>query len=172
MVRSWSEERDDLCSRLENDLHIGPIQNRDNFIAALVSNTVINEIEDFHSHQKIDCQKGLATLGDTVIDYIILDHFRNPSSSPMQLNEHRVRYGKNEKLHGFALKWLHLEDYVIWADNDRKNNCWETGHVCLATFFEALVAAIYLDHGVEFVKRFFETEEFFSRIDDSYIAAS
>lgn len=161
----WEGARDALCQNIENKFNIKKFRNKDLPIIALTSNDKISTDGEFGERMKKYAKKDLATIGDAVIDYLIIEHFTKTEHSltAQQINEYREQYGKNEILHKFSKRpEVNLPDDIIWTNNDR---CAKTGKVCLAVYFEALVAAIFLDHGIEEVKKFFTTIDFFNNIE-------
>jgi len=164
MAMNWAEHRHELCLRIENDFQIPAFKNRDYPIIALTSNDRITQDAEFQKYMKINDQKDLAMIGDTVIDFLIIEYFldRKSKKSAQDLNTLREKYGKNRTLHLVSkTPAVHLKDYRIRTDNDR---CWEIGKTCLAVYFEALVAIIFIDHGIDEVKKFLQTISFFENV--------
>lgn len=164
MTKTWVEHRDALCLKIENDFHLQKFKNRDFPIIALTSNDRISNDVDFQKNMIIDGKKDLATIGDTVIDFLIMEHFldRNSKKSAKELNTLREKFGKNRTLHLISKTTsLNLNDYIIKTDNER---CGETGKICLAVYFEALVAIIFIEHGIDAVKKFLSTISFFNNV--------
>ena len=168
MTVNWAEHRNELCSKIENDFNIPTFKNKDYPIVALTSNDKITQDAEFHKYMKIDGQKDLATIGDTVIDFLIIEHFLEEKSqkSAHALNTLREKYGKNRTLHLVSkTPDVHLKKYIIGTDNDR---CWETGKTCLAVYFEALVAIIFIENGIDEVKKFLQKISFFEIVKILY----
>ena len=85
---------------------------------------------------------------------------------PQQINEFREWYGKNETLHYFARNCIHLQNYILWGPDERKQEKWDHPATCiLADRFEMLIAVIYLENGVDAVKEFLKKHRFFDEID-------
>jgi dsRNA-specific ribonuclease len=125
--------------------------------------------------EKTKCQElkenghfeGLDTIGDKILDYLIIDHFagQDRNLKPEDINTYRENYGKNKVLHKFSKRWMSLQDYVIWSDEEEKKERWELGTtVLLAHSFEAILGALYLDKGIEGVKDCIRKIEFFERV--------
>jgi len=113
---------------------------------------------------RLDGQKDLATIGDTVIDFLIMEHFlkENYHLPARVQNILREKHGKNRTLHEIAkTPQVHLNGYIIKTKNER---CAETGKTCLAVFFEALVAKIYIEHGLDETREFFQRISFFENV--------
>ena len=157
MTKNWIEERDSLCLKVQNKFDIAPFSNKDLPIIALTSNDRIAKDEKF-KNMKIDGQKDLATIGDKVIDYIIFEHFSQLGKTAKELNNYREKYGNNWILHDLSkIPEIDLKDDIFWSGNDK---CSKTGKKCLAVYFEAFIGAIFIDKGIEEVKKFFDTLHF------------
>jgi len=159
----WEEQQDALCDKIENDFHLQKFSNRILPITALTTNGKISDPKDdlFKKYLKPDCQKNLATIGDTVIDFLIFDNFldRTNINSAQDLNALRERYGNNYTLHFIAKNPpVSLGNYIIKSESER---CAETGKKCLAMYFEALIAIIYIEGGFTAVKKFINRISFF-----------
>lgn len=164
MILTWEEQRDALCEKIEKDFHLQKFSNRNFPIIALTSNGKISLDASFKKNMKHDGKKDLATIGDTVIDFLIMEHFldkKDQKSAQIQ-NVLREKYGKNRTLHLIAkTSSVHLNDYIIKTDNEQ---CADTGKTCLGVYFEALVAIIFIEHGITAAKKFFRTISFFENV--------
>ena len=103
MSESLSQQRDALCLKIQNKFKIRPFKSKFHLLAALTSNEKIVSDNEFKKMKK-DGKKDLATIGDTVIDYLIFERFRDnfkddASISAEDLNHIRENYGNNEVLH-------------------------------------------------------------------------
>ncbi len=163
MILTWEEQRDALCEKIEEDFDLQKFSNRDFPIIALTSNDIITHDERFKKMKK-DGQKDFATIGDTVIDFLIMEHFlkkKNQLSAQIQ-NVLREKHGKNRTLHEIAkTPEVRLSEYIIRTKNER---CAETGKICLAVFFEALVAIVYLEHEIDGAREFLQRISFFENV--------
>jgi dsRNA-specific ribonuclease len=161
---TWEEQRDALCEKIEKDFHPQKFSNRDFPIIALTSNDKITNDENFKITMKKDGKKDLATIGDTVMDFLIMEHFldKTDQKSAKVQNVLREKYGKNRTLHLIAkTSSIHLNDYIIKTDNER---CADTGKTCLGVYFEALVAIIFIEHGLDEARKFLDTISFFENV--------
>ena len=132
MTMAWTEQRDTLCSKIENDFHLQKFKNRDFPIVALTSNDRISTDVEFKNNMIIDGKKDLATIGDTVIDFLIMEHFLNSSSqkTAQELNVIREKFGNNRTLHLISkTQSVNLNNYIVKTDNER---CGKTGKTCLS----------------------------------------
>jgi dsRNA-specific ribonuclease len=163
MSDSWLKQRDDLCLKIQNKFNIQPFQRRNLLITALTSNDKIVTDHDFKNNMKIDGKKDLATIGDTVIDYLIFEKFKGDRSrSAEDLNYIRETHGNNRILHQLSKNPdIKIDEDILWTKND---NCAKNGKICLAVYFEALVAVIFIDHGIDEVRKFFDTIKFFENV--------
>ena len=167
MSDSWLKQRDDLCLKIQNKFNIQPFQRGNLLIAALTSNDKIVTDADFKNNMKIDEKKDLATIGDTVIDYLIFEQFKgdfkdDTSRSAEDLNHIRETHGNNKVLHQLSKNPdINVDEYILWTKNDK---CAKNGKICLAVYFEALVAVIFIDHGIDEVRKFFDTIKFFENV--------
>lgn len=164
MSPTWEDERDSLCNRLETDFSLKKFSNRDLPITALTSNDKISTDEIFKKKMRHNGQKDLAAIGDTVIDFLIMEHFleTNDQKSAKVQNILREKHGKNRTLHLISkIPAVHLSDYIIKTNNER---CAESGKICLAVFFEALIAIIYLENGLDGTRDFFHRISFFENV--------
>jgi dsRNA-specific ribonuclease len=168
MATIWEEHRDALCQKLENDFQLPKFKNRDYPIKALTSNDRITQGPEFLKHMKKNAQKDLAVIGDAVVNFLIYEHFleENSPKNAKDLNTLRETFGKNRTLH-LVSKTLsvNLKNYIITTDNDP---CWERGITCLAVYFEALVAIIFIEHGIDETRKFFKTISFFENVKKMY----
>ncbi|KAB8143567.1 ribonuclease III [Chloroflexia bacterium SDU3-3] len=121
-----------------------------------------------YAHEHPDRAHGLADserlefLGDSIVNFIAADllyrHF--PNRPEGQLTKLRASLIKTGSLAGFARE-IDLGSYILMGKGER-NTGTHTRNPLLADTFEALVAAIYLDQGLDaaraFVTPFFESQ--------------
>jgi len=145
---------------------------RELLIRALTRNAVLNEETDPPELRANGSQIGLNTIGDTVLDFVIIDHFLDQAvesrmgCSPEKLTELRKFYGNNPALHKFAKKSVKLQEDIIWGPDEITRKVWDDPKTeLLADCFEALLGAIYLDKGLDGVKLFIEKIRFFKNMD-------
>ena len=168
MEVTWGKYRDKICLKIENDFHLPTFKNRDYPIIALTSNDRITQDVEFSKYMKKNGQKDLATVGDTVIDFLIIDHFLDGNSqmNAKDLNTLREKYGKNRTLHLISKSpAVNLKNYLLMTDNDP---CWDKGITCLAVYFEALVGIIFVEHGIDAAEKFLSTITFFENVKKIY----
>ena len=79
----------------------------------------------------------------------------------------QIKYGNNAVLHKYAKIDLLLQDLVKWSDNEYSQKIWGQDKTkVLATCFEAIIGAIYLDQGIEEVESFLQAIDFYHSIDN------
>jgi len=97
----------------------------------------------------------LATLGDAVIDLVVIEHLINSG-----MNEKgKISVTKTNIVNMSILRKLAeelgLKDFVFWGRGEEIQHVWTSGRV-LAECMEAFTGAVYLDGGIESVKEFLE----------------
>jgi len=154
-----------ICYPVERDLLGYPVRNKERLISAIISNALINEHVGFEQLKKIPVDKSLETIGDFILDFVIIDHFATKDRyTAQQIDDFRQWFGKNENLHFFAKNSIQLQNYIIRGPDERKQQKWDhPTTVILADRFEMLIAVIYLEKGIDAVKEFLEKHKFFKR---------
>lgn len=106
----------------------------------------------------------LEFLGDAVLGFVIAEalYARFPMRSEGDLTRLRAALVREETLAGLA-RGLDLGEYLVLGDGERKSGGWRRDSI-LADALEALMAAVYLDAGLDAVRRVF-LPVFESRID-------
>jgi dsRNA-specific ribonuclease len=173
MVTPWSKFVKEKSIRVENRFLGERFQDRLLLIRALTRNAKLNEEIEYPELKANGSQVGFDTIGDTILDFLIIDHFSQGSKkrekircSPDQLNDLREFYGNNLILHTFAKDSLKLQEYIIWGSDEITRKTWNDQRTdLLADCFEALLGAIYLDKGIRGAMKFMERTRFFPTID-------
>ncbi|MDD1660343.1 MAG: ribonuclease III domain-containing protein [Methanomicrobiales archaeon] len=173
MASPWSKYVKEKSSQVENKFLGERFHDRLLLIRALTRNAKLNEEIEFPELKANGSQVGFDTIGDTILDFTIIDHFSQGSKkferircSPEQLNDLREFYGNNLILHKFAKNSLKLQDYIIWGSDEKARKTWNDQRTdLLADCFEALLGAIYLDKGIKGVMKFMQKNQFFQNID-------
>jgi ribonuclease-3 len=173
MATPWKKYVKERSSHIEGKFLGGRFKNRELLIRALTRNAVLNEKPPYEEFKTNGSQVGLDTIGDTVLDFVIIDHFsQKPKKSlkvkysPEDLNRFRESYGKNLNLYKFSRDTIELQKYIIWGNDEEKKEKWKTSRKALADCFEALLGAIYLDKGMDGVKKFLKKIQFFQNMDE------
>lgn len=173
MAAPWSKFVKETASRVENRFLGEKFGDRLLLVRALTRNAKLNEEIEYPELKANGSQVGFDTIGDTILDFLIIDHFSQKSKkrakircSPEQLNDLREFYGNNLILHRFAKNTLRLQDYIIWGSDEENRKVWNEPRTdLLADCFEALLGAIYLDRGIKGTMKFMENIRFFQTID-------
>jgi ribonuclease-3 len=173
MAISWDEYVKERSSLAESKFLGEQFNDRELLIRALTRNAVLNEKPPYEELKTNGSQIGLDTIGDTVLDFVIIDHFSRESKeslkkrySPEELNDLREFYGNNLILHKFAKISMELQHYVIWGNDEEDKEKWNVPTTdLLADCLEALIGAIYLDKGTKGVIKFMEKIQFFKNVD-------
>lgn len=105
-------------------------------------------------HKKIPCNERLEFLGDAVLSIIVSDYiFLNcPNFPEGELTKLRASLVCEKSLFVFAKK-INLGDYIMLSKGEKNNRGNERPSI-VSDAFEALIAAIYLDGGVEQARKF------------------
>jgi len=156
-----------ICYPVERYLFGYAVRNKERLISAIMSNALINQPVGFELLKKIPPDKSLETIGDFVLDFTIIDNFATKDQyTAQEIDDLRQLFGSNEKLQYFARNCIHLQNYILWGPDERKQKKWDQPTtVILADRFEMLIAVIYLEKGVEAVKEFLKKHHFFDEID-------
>jgi dsRNA-specific ribonuclease len=156
-----------LCYPVERYLLGYPVRDKKRLISAIISNALLNEPVGFEQLSTIPADKSLETIGDFILDFVIIDHFANNDRySAEKIDDFRQWYGKNENLQYFAKNGINLHRYILWGPDERKQQKWDQPTtVILADRFEMLIAVIYLEKGIDAVKEFLHKHHFFEVID-------
>ncbi|MBQ4312895.1 MAG: ribonuclease III [Clostridia bacterium] len=101
-----------------------------------------------------ECNERLEFLGDAVLSIVvseyIFNHYRNKKEG--DLTKLRASLVCESTLAGFA-RQLRLGDFLLLGKGERRTNGADRPSI-LADGFEALIAAIYLDGGMDSARRF------------------
>ena len=158
---------DKICYPVERYLLGFAVRNKERLVSAIISNALINEPAGFEELCGIHVDKSLETIGDFILDFVIIDNFATKERyTAEQIDDFRQFYGNNENLQYFARNCIQLQNFILWGPDERKQQKWEQPTtVILADRFEMLVAVIYLEKGVDAVKGFLRKHRFFEEID-------
>jgi len=132
---------------------------------ALTTSDYVNNNYPKDKHPGYRYQKGLDTLGDAVLDICIIQYFfKQGIIDPESLDKKRQSFGKNEFLKTFAKEHLQLQDTAFITDNE-KNQLETQDSKVLATCFEAIVGALFIDKEFEGVEAFLKNIGFYQKIN-------
>ena len=174
MAPTWKDYVKEICVPVENKFLEKRFRNRDLLIRALLRRDKLEKPldPDYPELHEIRFQDGLDTIGDKILDFLIFDYFidefvkdSEPNKLKQKINKKREDYGGNKILQNFSQNRIHLYNYILWSDNEWDNTIWEkAGSKALATCFEALIAAVYLDKGIAGVTDMLDRIKFFDEI--------
>lgn len=156
-----------ICYPIERYLIGYTVRNKERLISAIISNALLNEPIGFEPLKNISVDKSLETIGDFVLDFVIIDNFATKNRfTPKQIDDFRQCYGNNVNLHNFSKNCIHLQNYILWGPDERKQQKWDQPTTeILADRFEMLIGVIYLENGIDAVKEFLKKHNFFEKID-------
>ena len=162
----WINHQNKICVPVEKYLLGYSVKDKKRLISAIISNAFINENPEFKQISEIAEDKSLATIGDYVLDFAILEHFpKKEHITPQEVDAFRVFYGNNETLRQFSETTLHLQKFILWEPDERVREVWDNSAEVLAKRFEMLIGVIYLEKGIDAVKDFLNKHKFFEAID-------
>lgn len=100
-------------------------------------------------HKKLKCNERLEFLGDSVLSIVVSDYiFANcPKLPEGELTKLRAALVCEKSLYGFAKK-IELGNFLLLSHGEKRNGGALRASI-LADAFEAVIAAIYLDGGIE-----------------------
>jgi dsRNA-specific ribonuclease len=156
-----------ICYPVERYLLGYSVRNKERLISAIISNALLNEPVGFEQLKKIPVDTSLETIGDVILDFVIVDNFATREQyTAKEIDDFRQRYGNNENLQYFSRSGIHLQNYILWGPEERKRRIWDQPTTTiLADRFEMLIAVIYLENGIDAVKEFLRKHHFFEEID-------
>ena len=121
------------------------------------------------SKEESDTMEPLATLGDAVLDLIVIrrlyeDGIRDEGVLSAQ-KVHDVRKQKTREL----AKRIHYEKYVRWGKGEKNDKIWIKSPEPFDTCIEALIGAVFLDahesgkNGLKYAEKMLEKMQFFEK---------
>jgi dsRNA-specific ribonuclease len=162
----WTIYRNEICYPVERYLIGFAVRDKERLISAIISNAFLNEKIEFEQLKKIPADPSLETIGDFVLDFVIIDNFSMECRhTAKEIDDFRQFYGGNNALHLFAKNCIRLQNYILWGPDERKRKIWDLETKILADRFEMLIAVIYLENGIVSVKEFLKKHNFFQEID-------
>ena len=111
---------------------------------ALTHSSYANE-----QHKKLKCNERLEFLGDAVLSIVVSDYiFANcPKLPEGELTKLRAALVCEKSLHKYSIT-LGLGEHLLLSHGERRSGGYKRASI-LADAFEAVIAAIYLDGGIE-----------------------
>lgn len=119
---------------------------------AFVHKSYVNE----HRHEKIEDNERLEFLGDAVLELAATRHLfeKCPDRDEGQMTSFRSALVKGKHLAEISQS-LELGKYLYLSNGEEKSGGREKKYI-LANVLEALIGAIYLEHGYEVAEKFIE----------------
>ena len=120
-------------------------------VLAFVHSSFINE----NKISVTESNERLEFLGDAVLGLVIAEYLFTylPDSSEGTLSHLRSKLRESSSCSKF-LKKLEIESFIIMGKGEKKNFLSKLNSSIMADLFEAIIGAIYLDGGLENVKKF------------------
>lgn len=142
----------DNLKKFENKIKI-KFNNQDLLRQVFVHRSYLNENPGF----SLDHNERLEFLGDAVLELVVTEFlYLNYSNPEGELTNWRSALVKGEKLSEVAAK-LDMNDYLYLSRGESQSSG-KSRNLILANAFEALIGAIYLDHGYEHTQEFINRE--------------
>jgi ribonuclease-3 len=151
---------------LESELHY-PIENKDLYVRALVHRSFIpvSHIDSLESNERLEF------IGDSILNFVVAEYLFQtyPEKEEGELTILRARL-VNRKALAFCAKEINLKKFMLTHTNSA--GVQEKGFdTILADAYEAVIAALYLDGGMEIAKKFI-LERLQSALKNGYLKGS
>lgn len=122
----------------------------DLLVEAITHRSYLNEHPDF----KLDHNERLEFLGDAVLELVVTEYlyktFKNPEG---ELTNWRASLVNGDALSEVA-KGLEIEDSILMSKGESKDKNSKARQYILANAMEAIIGAIYLEHGLAGARKF------------------
>ena len=126
-------------------LEIKPIK-ESLFVRAFTHTSYANE-------QKTESYERLEYLGDAVLEFIMSEYlYKNTEKKEGEMTKLRAHYVCENALYEYAIR-LGLNDYILLGKGELDSGG-RNRKAIVADVFESFVAALFLDQGIEEVKKF------------------
>ena len=108
----------------------------------------------YANEENVTSYERLEYLGDAVLELIMTEYlYKNTELTEGEMTKMRAHYVCEEALYEYS-QYLHLNDYVRLGKGEAENGG-KYRKAIVADIFEAFLGAMYLDKGMDEVKRFF-----------------
>ncbi len=136
--------------QLEKKLKVD-FKNKDLLVQAFTHRSYLNENPDFYLNQN----ERLEFLGDAVLEIIVTEYlFKNYETQEGEMTNWRAALVNTQSL-AVTSKELGFDQYLLLSKGEAKDEGKARQYI-LANTFEAFVGALYLDQGLEPVRKFVE----------------
>ena len=126
-------------------LEIEPIR-ESLFVRAFTHTSYANE-------HKTESYERLEYLGDAVLEFIMSEYlYKNTEKAEGEMTKLRAHYVCENALYEYAFR-LGLNDYILLGKGEL-DSCGINRKAIVADVFESFIAALFLDQGIETVKKF------------------
>jgi len=129
------------------------IRNGDVFAQALLHRSFLQRLpESTHSNERLEF------LGDSILNLVVADYLyhRFPHAEEGELTKIRSRLVNRKALSAYA-KAIHLSDFILMSPSAAQS-IGKGYDAITADTFEAIIAAIYLDGGIQAAREFVERQ--------------
>lgn len=110
----------------------------------------------YANEQKTDSYERLEYLGDAVLELIMSEYlYKNTEYEEGQMTKLRAHYVCENALYTYSMH-LGLNEYVMLGHGEEVSGG-RTRKTIIADIFEAFIGAMFLDQGLDFVKKFIYT---------------
>ena len=138
-------------AKLEKILGID-FKNKNILTEAITHRSYLNE----HPEYKLDHNERLEFLGDAVLELVVTEHLYQKYPNPEgDLTNWRASLVNGANLAKIARE-IGLEEFIVMSKGETKDANSKARQYILANAMEAVIGAIYLDHGIKEAKKFIE----------------
>ncbi len=124
--------------------------NQDLLVQAVVHRSYLNEHPDF----KLDHNERLEFLGDAVLELAVTEHLYDNYPNPEgELTNWRASLVNGDSLAEVG-KNLGIEEFILMSRGESRDKNSKARMYILANAMEAIIGAIYLEHGFSSAKKF------------------
>jgi len=136
-------------TKLEKSLGV-KFDNLDLITEAVTHRSYINEHPDF----KLDHNERLEFLGDAVLELVVTEYlYKNFPNPEGDMTNWRASLVNGDALAEVGLA-LGIEDYILMSKGEAKDKNSKARQYILANAMEAIIGAIYLEHGLPTARKF------------------
>lgn len=147
-------------SQLEGILGVA-FKNQNLLIEAITHRSYLNEHPDF----KLDHNERLEFLGDAVLELVVTEYlYKNFGNPEGELTNWRASLVNGDSL-ALVSHSLEIEDFIMMSKGESKDKNSKARQYILANAMEAIIGAIYLEHGLPTARKFI-TKNIISRLEE------
>jgi ribonuclease-3 len=147
-------------NQLEKKIGVN-FKNVDLLTEAITHRSYLNEHPDF----KLDHNERLEFLGDAVLELVVTEYLYKSYPNPEgELTNWRASLVNGDALAEVA-NTLEIEEFILMSRGESKDKNSKARQYILANAMEALIGAIYLEHGLVTAKKFI-IKNIVSRLDE------